>query len=278
MGSHKHNLFNFIYPTLSLNRGRTIAIRRVGTHNIEVLSIIICNMLASTKNYLSYSGSAHAMQPLGDNSKKIRLKNFEKKRISLSKNLEEILIGLLLGDVYAQKRTTRGNANLHFEQGIGHKEYLFHLFELFKHHCRSEPRISDRLPDKRTGKIYTRVQFITYSLPCFNELYFSFYPKGKKTVPLNIEERLTLLGLVYWICDDGSFCKKHKYIRLATNSYTLQEIDLLLGILKNKFDLSCYAIQDRSGYVITISARSVIALQPLLKPIMPSMMMHKIGM
>jgi hypothetical protein len=38
----------------------------------------------------------------------------------------------------------------------------------------------------------------------------------KKVVPLNIDELLTPLGLCYWICDDGSFCKRDKAITLNT--------------------------------------------------------------
>lgn len=240
----------------------------MGPHSKEVLSLAQVRSKKSTSE-----GPAPE-----DNPKKKRLTNYEKDQISLPKELQEILIGLLLGDVYAQRRRTKGNTYLYFEQGLVHKNYLFHLFNLFKNYCRSEPRTSDRLADKRTGKIYTRVLFSTYSLPCFNELHSMFYPKGKKIVPLNIEKLLTPLGLVYWICDDGSYCKKHKYIRLATNSYTLQEVSLLLGVLSTKFNLDCYLVVAGSGYVITIAARSVLDLQPILKPIMPSMMMHKIGL
>jgi hypothetical protein len=86
------------------------------------------------------------------------------------------------------------------------------------------------------------------------------------------------LGLAYWISDDGTFNKKHKYIRLATNSYTFDEVNLLLKTLKNKLNLNCYAIKEPKGYVITISSTSILDLQLLLKPIMPPMMMHKIGL
>ena len=126
-----------------------------------------------------------------------RLKSFERKRIVLPNNLRDISIGLLLGDVVAQKRSSIGNTNLHFEQGSLHKDYLFHLFGLFESFSGSAPKISEREADKRTGKVYTRVRFATLCLPCFNELYESFYPKGKKVVPNNIEELLTPLGLAY---------------------------------------------------------------------------------
>jgi hypothetical protein len=79
----------------------------------------------------------------------------------------------------------------HFEQGYLHKDYIYHLYDIFKSYCNSEPKTSNRLADKRTGAIYTRIQFVTVSLPCFNEFYACFYPGGKKKVPLNIGELLT---------------------------------------------------------------------------------------
>ena len=66
------------------------------------------------------------------------------------------------------------------------------------------PKITNRLPDKRTGKIYSRISFNTYSLPCFNEFYNLFYSEGKKVVPVNILELLSPLSVAYWLCDDGS--------------------------------------------------------------------------
>ncbi|KAG0122975.1 homing endonuclease, partial [Tuber indicum] len=118
-------------------------------------------------------------------------------QFSLPQNLKEILIGLFLGDLHALKRSVNGNTYLNFEQGLIHKDYIYHLYDLFKSYCGSEPKISNRLPDKRTGKIYTRIVFLTYSLPCFNEIYLSFYLKGKKIIPLNIGELLTPTGLAY---------------------------------------------------------------------------------
>ena len=128
---------------------------------------------------------------------KQRFTNLERAQFSLPQNLKEILIGLFLGDLNAQKRSVNGNTYLYFEQGLIHKDYIYHLYDLFKSYCKSEPKMSNRLPDKRTGKIYTRIVFFTYSLPCFNEIYLSFYLKGKQRIPLNIGELLTPTGLAY---------------------------------------------------------------------------------
>jgi hypothetical protein len=53
------------------------------------------------------------------------------------------------------------------------------------------PKITNRLPEKWTGKIYSRVTFTTRTFPCFKELYDLFYPEGKKVVPSNIGDLLT---------------------------------------------------------------------------------------
>lgn len=121
----------------------------------------------------------------------------ERGKIILPQNLKDILVGLILGDLYMQKSNKSINPNLQFEQGIVNKDYLFHLYDLFKDYCKPEPKISERKPDSRTNKIYSRVRFNTYHLPCFNELYDLFYVEGKKGIPLNIEELITPIGLAY---------------------------------------------------------------------------------
>ena len=57
----------------------------------------------------------------------------------------------------------------------------------------SAPKIVAVRPDVRTGKVYSSIVFTTYTLPCFTELYNSFYIEGKKVIHLNIEDLLTPL-------------------------------------------------------------------------------------
>src|SRR5271154_1925123 len=89
----------------------------------------------------------------------------ERSLFSLSADLKAILVGSLLGDLNARKHGRSVNAKLCFEQGLVHEAYLLHLYELFSSYCRSVPKTINRLPDKRTGKIYTSVTFTTRSLP-----------------------------------------------------------------------------------------------------------------
>jgi hypothetical protein len=138
----------------------------------------------------------------------------ERSQFTLSDELKQILVGLLLGDLFVNKRHI--NARLSFKQGVVHIDYLMHLYELFKIYCSSAPKILNPAPYKRTGKVYKVIYFITHSLPCFNELYHLFYTAEGKQVPLNIFDLLTPLGLAYWICDDGSFKKSERAIILCT--------------------------------------------------------------
>ena len=113
-----------------------------------------------------------------------------------------------------EKKSTL-SVRIRFRQGLLHKDYLYHLYEIFNSYCPSGPKINTPAPDKRTGNIYSTIYFTTYSLPCFKELYELFYPKGKKVVPLNIGVLLTTLSLAYWIFDDGGFDK----LNLETKSH-----------------------------------------------------------
>ena len=206
-----------------------------------------------------------------------RLTNLERSQFELPENLKEILVGLLLGDLFIQSQSKSGNVRLFFEQGIIHKDYLYHLFDLFKSYCSTEPKGYTRAPDKRTGNSYSRLSFKTYSLPCFKELHTKFYLEKVKVIPLDIVNLLTPLSLAYWICDDGNWVNGG--VHLHTNSYTLEEVNLLVKILNEKFNFKCtvYVVDKNTGArIIRINAESVPQLQALIGPIMPSMMRHKI--
>lgn len=200
--------------------------------------------------------------------KKNYLTKAERLQFTLSAELREISIGLLLGDLYSQKQNV--NVRFKFSQGIVHKEYLLHLYELFKNYCPNSPKIYNGLQSS--------IYFRTYSLPIFNELHELFYPLGTKIVPVNIYELLTPLGLCYWLCDDGSFDKANRAVILNTQGFTLEEVELLINVLTDKFGLKCTLKKERAAFAIRISSKSLPVLQSLLASKMPSVMSHKIGL
>ena len=87
------------------------------------------------------------------------------------------------------------------------------------------------------------------------------------------------MGLAYWICDDGSFDKSTKRVVLCTESFTMEEVELLISVLNDKWDLESYKKKaSNGGYRIVIPQRKLAILQSLLKENMPTMMLHKIGL
>ena len=146
------------------------------------------------------------------NSKSFRLTKLEQNQFFISPELKQILIGLSLGDLHIDTKLPTRNALLRFEQGSIHEDYLLHLYDLFKIDCRSGPQYSDRKADFRTNQIYSRIQFQTRSLPCFNEFHELFYPDGVKIIPSNISEYLTEVSLAFWIMDLKERMKGSKVI------------------------------------------------------------------
>lgn len=181
----------------------------------------------------------------------------EREEFSLSSDLKGILVGLMLGDLHIRKQIRSKNPQLIFLQGTIHKDYLYHLYGLFESYCLNPPKTYNLPVDKRTGKVYSNVVFRTYSLPCFGQLYDLFYLEGKKIVPANIADLITEASLAYLICDDGSFYKPHRVITISTQSFSLNEVNLLVKVLNDKFNLNCTINKSGSNYKIRISAKSV---------------------
>jgi hypothetical protein len=182
-----------------------------------------------------------------------------------------------LGDLHIQKQTPNSNVYCQFAQGLIHEEYLFHLFDLFKDYCITEPKIKEDKPDFRTNKVYSSVHFNTIRLPCFNELYLLFYLNRKKVVPLNIRDLLTPAGLAFLAQDDGSLASRRNGFYFSTNSFTLSEVELLASVLKDKFNLDCTIQKEKSKHRIYIRAKSLPLFRELVTPYFHFSMIYKLN-
>lgn len=190
----------------------------------------------------------------------------------LPPKLFEIAVGLILGDVHIY-RNKKENASLHIEQSIKKKEYLLHLFELFEDYCKSTPVTRTRV-DKKTGNDNSAIRFTTRQLSCFTQLHELFYVNKVKIVPINIEELLTSVSLAYWAMDDGN--KQGKGFHFNTNSYTLEEVELLSKVLLNKFNLNNSIHPHKNGYRIYIKSNSMNQFRLLVLPYFHSSMLYKL--
>lgn len=217
--------------------------------------------------------------PTVSNLNKKRLSKLDKENLTLSEVQKEIFIGVLLGDAHLSRPKSTHNTKLVFDQSNSlHKEYLLHLYDIFKSLTSTEPYVTNRKPDARTGKVYSSIKFSTLSLPCLNSYYELFYKDGKKIIPKNISELLTARGLAYFIMDDGSK-SYYKQTILHTRFYTKSEVELLQETLFKNFGLtSRLEEKSKDQWILYIQVKQDVKnkLSNLVKPYMHDSMLYKL--
>lgn len=194
-----------------------------------------------------------------------------------------VLIGSLLGDSYASARTIEGT-RFSYKQSQVHKDYLFWLYEFYykRGYCSNlKPRMYTRkLRNKISNEIkeYYGYEFNTFTFRSFNWIYKLFYKKGTKTLSVKLEQYLTPLALAIWIMDDGGWAKPG--VRISSNSFKLEEVQLLANLLKKLFYLSCTVqkINTPGQSSIYIKGESVLKLRKLILPFVIPSMRYKLGL
>ena len=93
----------------------------------------------------------------------------------LSPLQRQVLVGTLLGDAHLRANSKKTKYQYIVLQSGHHKEYVFHLYEIFKNYT-SKPPKEYTFKDKRfPGKIYTRWSFYTTFQDCFRFYAHQFY-------------------------------------------------------------------------------------------------------
>lgn len=180
----------------------------------------------------------------------------------------ELLVGLLLGDGHIGKLENKSFITM--EQTIKHNSYMIYLHNILVsadvalHPIKYYSRL-----DKRYSAINESVYFKSYNLEVLNLLANMFLRGEMKVIPLEIKEWLTPISLAHWICGDGQLVKKGG-ITLCTDNFTLDEVNILIDCLKDKFSASC-SIHNKKGkngniyHRIYVKKASFDAIKPLIK-------------
>src|SRR3989344_8289990 len=116
--------------------------------------------------------------------------------MKLDKNVQDIVVGLLLGDGCLEKKHDTIGIRLQIKQQSKAKQYVEWLYSNLQEYCRSGIKFRAD---------YNQYYFSTRYLREFQDIYNLFYQNGKKIVPYNIKEIFTSpLSLAIWYMDDGS--------------------------------------------------------------------------
>lgn len=228
----------------------------------------------ANRKYIKENNTCKALVPFGSNlNSTVGLPNYGvimQHMVVLPHYIHGVIVGLLLSDGWMQRQNPTGQARLAFKQSLAKFSYFMSVFMLLSHYCKSYPKLGFA---KLNGKTYPFLQFTSRSLYCFTQLFIEFSSgsaggkvnsggKLVKVVPDDIFNMLTIQGLAHWICGDGS--NNDDGMRLYTNSFTIQDNVRLINVLIIKFDCKCTLHYSKGQSIISISAKSMRRLYPLL--------------
>ncbi|MBI2338217.1 hypothetical protein HYU95_03440 [Candidatus Daviesbacteria bacterium] len=152
---------------------------------------------------------------------------------SLSKDQEEILVGLMLGDGCLELQ--HKNPRLRVDHSMKQKDYIEWLYSQFKDFCNQRPHQLNRV-DKRNGRIYDHYLLTTRTSLAFRKYFNMFYAEKKKTIPKNLMDLLkSKLTLAVWYMDDGFKRGDCSSLYLCTSGFKLEDQKFLQEILEKLY-------------------------------------------
>ncbi|HEY4508784.1 MAG TPA: LAGLIDADG endonuclease [Candidatus Paceibacterota bacterium] len=193
----------------------------------------------------------------------------------LSAREKEIIIGTILGDGHFAMLKT--NTRLEIGHSEKQKDYVF-----WKH--RELPNIVGAKPyqvfidDERYGKTWERWSFSTRISSELSEFRKMFYQGKKKIIPKDIGLLLTSpLSLAVWFMDDGGRRNDSYGLFLNTLSFTKEEHELLMKVLKDNFSLESRMHWIQDGYRIYIPSKEAQKFCTIVYPHMLPSMYYKLS-
>lgn len=224
---------------LSFNKIRTRAIYRIGPHNIDVLSVLICGMLGDwwgdkLNNQFGYS---------------IR---------------------------FIIEQSTNNSAYIHHLTNLfnnwGYCSYIIPKL-IKKSNGKNDKQVNKSIP-----RFNYRLTLFTFSslVWIYDSFYCKVDGRIVKKVPDWIEEYITPIGLAHWIMQDGSRQNKQG-IYIATHSFTYEECLFLSQILYRKYKLKSTVVKTgfKNQWRISIWKESMPTLVSIIKPYIIDEMKYK---
>lgn len=184
----------------------------------------------------------------------------------MDKDVEQVLIGSLLGDgcVFIDKR--QKNANFSEAHAIKQSDYL-----------RWKARIlSLHFGGKVSYDSYNeKIKYFSQTHPFLTEVRYKWYPNNGKIVPEDELQKLDALGLAVWYQDDGSYCYRDHICQIAINKFKDQEF-LLQKWFRDRWGISQNIVY-QSGPILRFPVKDSDRFLRLIAPFVHPSMIYKLG-
>lgn len=203
------------------------------------------------------------------------------------REFRELICSMLLGDgsVYVSGTPGHTGATFWMEHSRAQEDYILwkkHQIEecLRKRGLDRQCRVHHRdRKDRRTGRTYSSVLVGLHWKRYLSILRRKVYTiESQKRVEFLLKQISTPKSLAIWFMDDGSESRtkakhidgavyyKNPYFRLATQSFTLGENELIRQWFKSNHGVEPNITLQRSGPILQFSVKDTRYLFPLIRP------------
>ncbi|MDP1695151.1 MAG: hypothetical protein Q8L34_06440 [Candidatus Woesearchaeota archaeon] len=249
-----------LFPTLA--KSRVTSLSTIKTQR---------ELIQFTKENDIYKLSARALYK---KVKEFRKSIEENPRLLLTDLEYDLLIGTTIGDANVRQR----NKNCMFRVGhtVRQKKYVEWKQEILNHFKTQGIKLSQKMLNGYLINTYNLDINTHYVFNYFRRLFYD--KEGIKHVTKEILDQINPRSLSIWLCDDGSYARKQKYIIFCTNSFTLEEHQLIKRWFEEKYNLSpTIGFRDKKYYYLRFKVDDTAKLVEIVRPFIIPSMRYKIG-
>ena len=205
----------------------------------------------------------------------------ELREVELNKTHRSVILGSILGDGSLLKNKGAKNARLQIGHCTKQYGYLMWKKDLLAPFVHRVTKAEDPGPKVICGvNSYCNGYYFINTVvhPQITEYRNKFYSAGKKRVHPSILDEFTLLALCVWLADDGSFTARGKNGArgsIATNSFTREEIEILLVALRRFYTGHASIANDGSNIIYLSGSKAIIDLLHLVVEVLPKCIHYK---
>lgn len=194
-------------------------------------------------------------------------------RIEMTDELEQFLIGSLLGDGTFHSITGLSkNSRLCFGHCLKQKEYITwkYLF-LSKYNLETPISVYTHKSNRYISGECSIITLRSIAHPIFTDYRKKYYDNGNKRVKYDLVKKLKPFGLAVWFMDDGNVTNYG--FELNTQSFKQEEIEFLQKVLHDSFNLKTTWTKSGAIYILSQSREDFINI---IKPYIIKSMNYKL--
>lgn len=211
---------------------------------------------------------------IGNILRKKGIKPIRYDKLTKIDNLEQILIGSILGDGYLSKKPINSHCQLyisHCPKQLPYLEFKKGFFDELNLSANRGIKLYRDYSNRYKKGFTDTYSYYTKVHPLLSDYREKFYPSGDKIITEENISKLSKLGLAIWYMDDGQVCTSSYQIN--STGFNKEGCMILINYLKKKFDLDFTLQKDNIMYLRT---KSIKKFEKIIIPFVPNCMKYKI--